>query len=143
MGMKGCFPWKDEYISNCLQTTVGNPWGLVYVKFTAKDGEIRWLPVSVEIDSGALISVFKRSLGDLVLPQGVESGKSKWLSGVGGGIDTYIHTITLWIGPFVFPVRVAFAKDENSLSKNLLGRLDVFSRFKITFDHIGRQTFFE
>lgn len=115
----------------------------MYVKFTAKDGEIRWLPVYVEIDSGALISVFKRSLGDLVLPQDVESGRSKWLGGVGGGIDTYIHTITLRIGSFIFPVRVAFAKEENSLSKNLLGGLDVFSRFRITFDHIGRQTSFE
>ncbi|MDI6735878.1 MAG: hypothetical protein QME42_06755 [bacterium] len=132
-----CFSWEQEQIQGLGK--MGNPTGLIYIW---DEGKSIWRGSEVYIDSGAVISVFSREIGNLVLPNRVESGEKKTFGSASGGeIETYIHRVNLRLGPFLFPARVAFRKDE-SIKRNLLGRCDVFSFFSIYFDHIKRRTCF-
>jgi len=56
-------------------------------------------------------------------------------------MPAYIHNVKMRIGETLLNVNIAFA-DSDEVPR-LLGRSDVFKRFKITFDEISLQTIFE
>ncbi len=56
-------------------------------------------------------------------------------------LPAYLHVVKMRIGDVVFDVRAAFA-DSDEVPR-LLGREDVFKRFRVTFDEADLQTVFE
>ena len=91
--------------------------------------------------SGATLSVFReeeaKGLGiDLA------SGEPTEIKvGDGHTIAGRVHEIEVVIGEEAVRARIAFAR--LGVRFNLLGRLDVFGRFRITFDERERVVFFE
>jgi len=93
--------------------------------------------VDALVDSGAVISVFQGSIAEY-LGIMIEEGEKRIFQGVGGKIVGYIHKITLQIGKTKFSCRIAFS-NELTTSVNILGRIDFFEKFLITFDEANKR----
>ena len=83
------------------------------------------------VDSGASLSVFHPEVGRY-LGINIEQGKKIYLSGIGGRILGYVHTVPLTIGSVSFPCKIVFSP-EFTVSFNLLGRDNFFKPFIISF----------
>ncbi len=107
------------------------------------------VPVSVDkvgtfyaiVDSGANISLFQYEIADL-LGLRVNKGRRIPLSGIGGRIYGYLHTISITMADYTFPCRVCFSR-ELRVPLNLLGRDNFFKKFRITFDELRQVTLLE
>lgn len=112
---------------------------MAYVYLQSKNGT-RYSLVPY-VDSGADTSLFPKgdaSLFNLNLYEGEYSS----IAGVGRVmVPAYIHDVKMRVGETVLDAPVAFA-DSDEVPR-LLGRSDVFKRFRITFDERNRQTMFE
>lgn len=93
------------------------------------------------IDSGASISVFKPDVASLLGIE-IEKGEKKDLIGVGGRIKGYLHKLSLRIANKKITAPIIFSK-EFEASFNLLGRQNVFDKFKITFEEKKKLISFE
>jgi hypothetical protein len=92
-----------------------------------------FMPFAMQADSGAVISLLRRSAVD-VLGIELQSGRKVELSAVGHGTTVaYVHgLVTRFDDGICYPVRYAISESESS--PNLLGRLDVFDRLQVDFD---------
>jgi hypothetical protein len=98
------------------------------VFFINADKEVRDFPY---IDSGADITLIPRSVGELLGFELVNE-EIKEMGGVGGSkVPTIIKTLKVRIGEFEFPIKIAWALVEDV--PPLLGRVDVFDKFEVTF----------
>lgn len=95
------------------------------------------LTIEALVDSGANISIFGADVAES-LGINVESGKEVYLSGVGGRILGYEHTVKFEIDQLVFAAKVIFS-GEFLVSFNLIGREDIFDKFTICFDEKRKQ----
>ncbi len=102
------------------------------VSIQGSDG--RFQAFAVQIDSGATVSLMRRSVADLLgLP--FEAGERIDLTGVGGAQTTaFVHKLPTRFEDNWPPVEVRYAIAEVETVPNLLGRLDVFDRLQIDFD---------
>src|SRR3989338_10155421 len=118
------FPYKRE--KSNLFGTVYRP--IVAVHFIDRNSEIIQL---MYIDSGADITLIPKSIGELLGFD--ESDEVKEIFSVSGHkISVIIENAKMKIGRHQFNARVAWSLHENV--PLLLGRLDVFDKFIITFD---------
>lgn len=118
--MKKCFKFTKN--SSSL--------GIVYrpiIKVGLRDANGEQFELSV--DSGADISIFSRRIGD-IMGINVEKGEEKIFRGIVGELIAYVHKIPVSINDREVETRVAFALSE---VPNLLGRLDIFKNFEISF----------
>ena len=84
------------------------------------------------IDSGADISLIPRQLGD-VLGLSFSKGQVSSIRGIGKGtISVIISNVDAIIGTRTLKTRIAWALTEDV--PLILGRLDIFDAFKVTFD---------
>ncbi|ODS39635.1 MAG: hypothetical protein A7316_04940 [Candidatus Altiarchaeales archaeon WOR_SM1_86-2] len=131
-----CFSWKIEG-----SDTLGNilrPVAEIAVKYV----EGNWKYISVYVDSGADISVFQHSFGEL-LGLNIEEGRYAKFGGVGGGeVETYIHEVTLKVGDDILKADAAFCKNPADRVPNLIGRRSIFDIFEIRFKNIDKETCF-
>jgi hypothetical protein len=127
-----------------------------YIKERTRSGDIIYRPIAhvylkgrnrewhlfyPYIDSGADTSMFTRSDCEL-LGLTLYNGTFRSMSGIGHvSIPAYIHKVLMKIGEEKFQARVAFA-DSNEIPR-LLGRLDIFKKFRIIFDETKLYTIFE
>lgn len=121
--MKKCFKFTKENSSSL---------GIVYrpiVKVGLRDANGELFELTVLVDSGADISIFSRRIGD-IMGIDVEQGEGKIFRGIVGELIAYVHKITISINDREVETRVAFALSE---VPNLLGRLDIFKNFEISF----------
>jgi len=83
------------------------------------------------------MSLFK---GEIARALGIDltSGEKKIFQGVSAKLVGYIHAISLKIVGEEIKAKIAFS-DDLSTSFNLIGRLDLFERFDITFHEKDRQ----
>lgn len=89
------------------------------------------LKVKALIDSGASFSVFRPEIAQY-LGIKLERGKMVYLTGIGGRILGYVHSISLQVGDKIFPCKIVFSQEFN-VSFNLLGRDNFFLPFIISF----------
>jgi len=96
-------------------------------------------PLALQIDSGAIVSILRRSVAAL-LGIKLEGGRRIELGSVGGGSTVaYAHEIqTKFADDIAYSVPFAFAETESV--PNLLGRLGVFDLLQIDFDATLTQT---
>lgn len=121
--MKKCFKFTKENSSSL---------GIVYrpiIKVGLRDENGEPFELSVLVDSGADISIFSRRIGD-IMGIDVEKGEEKIFRGIVGELIAYVHKIPISINDREVDTRVAFALSE---VPNLLGRLDIFKNFEISF----------
>ncbi len=97
------------------------------------------LPFAMHIDSGAVISLLRRSAAD-VLGLDFESGRRVELTTVGHGVTVaYVHELlTRFDEHICYPVPYAVSASESV--PNLLGRLGVFDHLRIDFDAALKET---
>ena len=107
---------------------------LIKLSLIHKDSK---LTIGALVDSGANISIFGADVAES-LGINIESGKEVYLSGVGGRILGYEHTIKFEIDQLVFAAKVIFSR-EFLVSFNLIGRRDVFEKFVICFNEKKKQ----
>mgnify|MGYP002154995958 CR=1 FL=1 len=91
--------------------------------------------VDVIVDSGAVISIFPRSLCDLIGLVFEDGKRASVRSATGEEIRIRIHRVGIRVGNFVFDARVAFSEVENI--PYVLGRLDVFDEVEVRFERDG------
>ena len=104
-----------------------------------KDGD--WIEFHPFIDSGADITLLPYSFG-LMLGLSTDLGSIKELRGVRGiGIPVIITKVRMRIGNIELNPRVAWALIEEA--PPLLGRLDIFDKFNITFKEREGKIIFE
>jgi len=123
---------KSEITSDILRPVAS-------IEFRSKDGV--WIELRPYIDSGADITLIPLTFGRLL---GLELKKEeiKHLRGVGGaGVPVVITEVDTRIGDAEFPVRVAWVLEDDL--PPLLGRVDIFDRFTITFDQRKEIVIFE
>ena len=97
--------------------------------------------VKALIDSGASFSVFRSEIAEQIGIE-VERGKKLYLEGVGGRILGYIHKVPVKVGNKRFQCSIVFSR-EFTVSFNLLGRDNFFSKFLVTFDEQGKKIILE
>jgi hypothetical protein len=121
------FEWQRRPTTNFGETWVP------FAQIDLQDAAGRFRAVSLQIDSGAVISLLRRSVGDL-LGLAIPSGRKVSLTNVGGGTTTaYVHILRTRISEaMVMPIEFAIAEIEQV--PNLLGRRDVFDNLQLNFD---------
>lgn len=87
----------------------------------------------VYVDSGADITLLPMSACTEGLSYNLEDGTPGLVGGISPGrIRVYVHALEARIGEEKFRARIAFAENDNL--PPLLGRTDVFDRFKVCYD---------
>ncbi|MDP3764163.1 MAG: retropepsin-like aspartic protease [bacterium] len=89
------------------------------------------ITVKALVDSGASFSVFSPEIAEY-LGIKLAKGKKVYLTGIGGRILGYIHSVALTLGNKTFPCKIVFSP-EFKVSFNLLGRDNFFTPFVISF----------
>lgn len=111
---------------------------IVHMHVKSKGGE--WHTFYPYVDSGADISLFTRSDCGLL---GLELREGTYRPVLGIGrieIPAYVHEVPVKIGREEFDAKIAFA-DSNEVPR-VLGRSEIFKRFRITFDEPNLRTIF-
>ena len=117
--------------------------GTVYVPvcvLSVRDTAGAWRDIEVVVDSGAAVTLLKRSFGDF-LGIDVMRGRPLSLSGIAGSaVETRVHEMRVRLGHIEMGIPVAIATDDRP--PNLLGRVGVFDRLRVEFSGGRRQTVF-
>lgn len=129
------FAWRRR-----MTRHFGEQW-TPFAELDLKSVSGHWCVVSVQVDTGAVVSVFRRSTAKL-LGINLGDGVPIDLAGIGAVPRTYyLHRLSARIGDLPqFTIRVAVAESEET--PNLLGRLDVFDRFQMILDPDHTETRF-
>jgi hypothetical protein len=91
-----------------------------------------WRHVWAYVDSGAIYSIFDAGTAE-ILGLELRTGKQRFaVVGDGGAIPFYLHPVTIQLGSDRFRLEMGFS-DRLGVGFNLMG-LDVFSRYRVTFD---------
>ncbi len=101
----------------------------------------KWINVEGFLDSGADITLIPFGIGK-ILGFKIEEDKVKVLEGVGEGrVSVCIVTARIKIGNREFNARIGWAFDNKV--PTLIGRLDIFDKFNITFKEREGKIIFE
>ena len=116
----------------------GEQW-VPFVDLNLRQANGAWQDFSLQIDTGALISVLRRSAAEL-LGVNLTSGDQVELGSIGGHPHRYfVHRLQAQIADLApFTLRVAIAEVE--AVPNLLGRIDVFDLLRLDFNPSMQQT---
>jgi len=89
-------------------------------------------PQWMYVDSGADISLIPFSVGNLIGLTRTKKDRPQRISGIGrSSVPIVVKKVSMRLGALEFPARVAWSQIEDV--PLLLGRLDVFQRFDVTF----------
>jgi predicted aspartyl protease len=96
-------------------------------------GEGGWTIYNAFVDSGAGYSIFQSDVAeDLNLK--LEDGMKEYVTvGDGSLIIVYIHQLAIQIGDEKFEAGIGFSK-QLGIGFNIIGRKDIFEKYKICFD---------
>ena len=91
------------------------------------------------VDSGGHISLFHATVA-ASLGLELKRGKKEHLGGIAGGITSYVHSVKCSIAGYPFKCRIAFS-EEISMPYQIIGRLDFFESFNVTFDESDQRIY--
>ena len=92
-----------------------------------------WVKFRAYVDSGAGYSVFRAEMAE-ILGLELENGKEKDITvGDGFQIKVYQHKVKVDIADRKFTAIIGFSR-QLGIGFNIIGRLDIFHKFKICFD---------
>ena len=84
------------------------------------------------LDSGADFTLVPRHVADLVGFDLTHASSTKTFGVEGRGIRVFIGQVMIRIGPEILKIRAFFSERDDA--PFLLGRMDLFNKFKIAFD---------
>jgi len=91
-----------------------------------------WYPVEVYVDSGAAHTLLHAQIAEGV-GFDYRAGNGIYLQvGDGSFIPVYLHDLQVQVGSEQFNAKVGFS-EKLGVGFNLLGRTDIFDRFKVCF----------
>ena len=93
--------------------------------------------IDAYVDSGAFIYIFSAQEAEGIQIDYLKGEPSSVVVGDGSAIPVFIHWLPIKIGPVSFKARIGFSP-RLKIGFNLLGRKDIFDRFKVTFDERKR-----
>jgi hypothetical protein len=116
--------------------------GLIYRPFAAVTLKYGSNSVTDQflVDAGADITLIPTRIGMALNLPAPKRGEIFPLGGIGGFLPTVHRKVAMEIGNYRLEARIAWAQSERP--PLLLGRVDVFDFFKITFDQTARMTTF-
>jgi hypothetical protein len=91
-----------------------------------------WQPLELYLDSGATYTILRPKVAQALGLNWAVGRKVFVQVGDGSQIPVYLHRLNVQIGPTRFRATVGFS-DKLGLGFHLLGRQDVFERFRICF----------
>lgn len=104
---------------------------IVPIRFRREDGD--WVEFKAYVDSGAGFSIFHADDTE-ILGLKLEEGEREYVTvGDGSLIPVYSHRVTIQVAEEEFEAMIGFSR-RLGIGFNILGRKDVFERFKICFD---------
>lgn len=107
---------------------------IVPIKFRARR---EWIEFKAYVDSGAGYSIFHSDVGELMGLK-LEDGKKDYVTvGDGSQIIVYLHKVIVRIAGQEFDATIGFSR-HLGIGFNIIGRLDIFDRFKVCFDESER-----
>lgn len=116
----------------------GDTW-VPFVELHLRRNDGGFETLSIQADTGAVISLLRRSVADL-LGLDYESGRSVELGAVGGNpVHARVHEVEFRMGDSL-PINAPFAIAANENVPNLLGRLAFMDRFQFHFDPTLEET---
>lgn len=101
-----------------------------------------WQRVDFYVDSGAAYSIVSTQLAAAVGFDFKRGQRASIQVGDGHCLPVYLHRLPLQIGPRLIEARIGFA-EQYGLHFNLLGRLDIFDKFNVSFRERERVVIFE
>jgi hypothetical protein len=129
------FNWREE--ASQIFGKIKRPIAEVFFK----DVNGHWRAITLYVDSGADISILRRSYGEL-LGLEVSKGRPTKFKGFGKGeIKAYLHDLELKIGEEVIKIKVGIC--DNDEVPNVLGRTGVFDKYIVTFLNGMEKTSFQ
>jgi hypothetical protein len=131
------FPWK--ILTNSSLGNVARPVALVELR--ANSGE--WKSFEMRIDSASPITLLNESDCELLgypLKDSSDDKPTKIMSVVSGHWDVHVRTLEMRIGDENLSARIGFTLGDDH--ERLLGRLDVFDVFRISFSGKNLRTSF-
>ena len=100
-----------------------------------------WISYDAYVDSGAGYSVFHSDVAD-DLEIRLEDGEKAYVTvGDGSQIIVYLHKIIVRFSGEEFEAMIGFSR-HLGIGFNIIGRLDIFDRFKICFDELEKNVEF-
>jgi len=103
---------------------------IVPIKFGL--GNTDWVEFTAYVDSGAGYSVFHESVIE-ILGLELEDGRKEYVTvGDGSLIPVYMHRIVIQLALEEFEAMIGFSK-QLGIGFNIIGRRDIFERFKVCF----------
>lgn len=101
------------------------------------EGTEDWVTFDAFVDSGASYSIFRAEVGD-ILGLEVEKGEKMYITvGDGSLMIVYMHRLNIQIRDEIFEASIGFSK-QLGIGFNILGRKDIFERFRVCFDEKDR-----
>jgi len=96
-------------------------------------GKKEWVKFRAFVDSGAGYSIFQAEMAE-ILGLKLEDGKENYVTvGDGSQIKVYIHRVKVDLAGQEFEATIGFSR-HLGIGFNIIGRLDIFDKFKICFD---------
>lgn len=96
-------------------------------------GDKEWVEFKAFVDSGAGYSIFQAEMAE-ILDIRFEEGREDYVTvGDGSLIKTYLHKIPVKLAGEEFEGLIGFSR-QLGIGFNVIGRHDIFERFKICFD---------
>jgi len=122
------FPYKHIQTETFGEVTI--PVAKIFLQ-----GKQEETAIDVIVDTGAVISIFPKSLCD-ILGLDFEKGQQSYVkTATGENIPIRIHKLKIRINDHKFQARAAFSIIENV--PYILGRLDILNKLEIRFDKHG------
>jgi hypothetical protein len=129
------FPWSRRSTQQLGDTWIPN----AEIRLRMAEGDFQ--SFVVQVDSGAVISLLRRSVAD-ILGLNLEEGKFIDLGAVGGSrTRAFVHIVPTRIGDGI-ELSLPYAIAESERVPNLLGRMGLFDTLQIDFDGTMRETRF-
>lgn len=129
------FRYKQESLGKG-QGSIKRPVADIHLKTQSNT----WIELHPYIDSGADVTMIPLSLGKL-LGFEINEHKIQQIGGIRGSVPVMYTKTHMKIGNEEFPVHLAWALIEDVPA--LLGRTDVFDRFKVSFEQYDEIIVFE
>lgn len=126
------FDYKEAPTINILR-----PYCLIHLQYGDKIQPVLFL-----VDSGADTTLIPRFMGKLLGLEREKEDKVEEVSGICGELQIIRKKLWIIINDYKFSAEVLWAFTCDDVSP-LLGRKDVFDRFKVTFDQKNKKVIFD
>ena len=101
-------------------------------------GKTELVEARAYIDTGASYSLFHADMAEILGLKLEEGIKHEFIVGDGDILKVYLHKVKMSLAGKKFIVTVGFSK-EIGVGFNILGRKDIFDKFKICFDERNKE----